>query len=109
MGPDESRAYPWVRARGPDIMNELVAFAGPMLVLAAIACGWTAEAVSPARSYGFLADMGLGLGGSVLLAGALYGVNAFGPIGLVAIFLIGVVGGAIAIVAQRMFWQSAAV
>jgi len=88
-------------------MNELIAFAGPMLVLAAMACGWTAEAVSPARSHGFLADMGLGLGGSVLLAGALYGVNAFGPIGLIPIFLIGLVGGTIAIVAQRIFWRPA--
>ena len=88
------------------MMNELMAFALPMLVLAAIACGWAADAVSPARGYGFRGDMALGLAGSVVLAGVLYGVNWFGPVGLIVTFLIGIVGGTIAIVGQRMFWQN---
>ena len=90
------------------MMSELVAFAAPMLVLAAMACGWSADAFSPARGYGLLIDMGLGLAGSVALAMALYGANWFGPVGLFVIFFIGLTGGAVAIVGQRMFWQNPA-
>ena len=89
------------------MMSELIAFAAPMLVLAAMACGWTAEAFSPARGYGFLIDMGLALAGAVVLASVLYAVSSFGPVGLVVTFLVGLAGGTMAIVGQRMFWQSA--
>jgi hypothetical protein len=88
-------------------MNELIAFAAPMLVLAAMACGWTADAFASTRGHGLLVDMGLGLAGGLALAAVLYAVNPFGPLGLVAIFLIGVAGGTAAIAAQRSFWQSA--
>ena len=88
-------------------MTELLAFAAPMLVLAAMACGWTADAFSPARGYGLLLDMGLGLGGAVVLAAVLHGANVFGPVGLVVTLLIGVIGGTSAIVGQRRFWRSA--
>jgi uncharacterized membrane protein YeaQ/YmgE (transglycosylase-associated protein family) len=89
-------------------MSELLAFAAPMLVLAAMACGWTADAFSPAHGYGLLIDMGLGLAGAVVLATVLHGANVFGPVGLVVTLLIGAIGGTSAIVAQRRFWQSAA-
>jgi uncharacterized membrane protein YeaQ/YmgE (transglycosylase-associated protein family) len=82
-------------------MNELIAFVAPMLVLAGLACGWTAEAVSPAGGFGLRGDMALGLVGSFVLAFVLYGLNWFGGTGLTVTFLIGVVGATFAIVAQR--------
>jgi uncharacterized membrane protein YeaQ/YmgE (transglycosylase-associated protein family) len=89
-------------------MNELLAFVAPILALAGLSCGWTSEALSPARGYGLRSDMALGLVGSFLLASVLYGLNWFGGVGLVVTFLIGVVGGALAIVAQRRLWRSPA-
>ena len=89
-------------------MNELIAFAAPMLALAAIACGWLADAVSPSRGYGFLVDMGMGLAGAVALVSVLYSVGWLAPVGLLVTFLVGVVGGAGAIVAQRVFWKGPA-
>lgn len=88
-------------------MTELIAFAAPMLVLAAMVCGWTADAFFPAGGYGLLIDMGLGLAGGIALATVLYGLNLFGPVGLVSTFLIGVTGAAVAIAAQRTVWRSA--
>ena len=87
-------------------MSELFAFAGPMLVLAAIVCGWSADAFSPSRSYGFLIDMGLGFVGAVTLASVLYATSWFGPVGLVVTFMVGLTGGIMAIVAQRTFWRA---
>ena len=88
-------------------MSELLAFAAPMLVLAAMTCGWAADTLSPARGYGLLIDMGLGLVGAVVLAAVLHGANVLGPVGLVVTFVIGAVGGSGAIVGQRRFWRSA--
>lgn len=90
------------------MMNELIAFAAPMLALAAIACGWTADAFSPARGYGLLVDMGLALAGGVVLVGVFYAAGWFGPVGLVVTFLVGVTGGVAAIVAQRVLWKGPA-
>ena len=87
-------------------MNELIAYVAPILALAGLSCGWVTEALSPARGYGLLGDMGLGLLGSFALAAALYGANGFG-IGLVAAFLVGVIGAAVLIIGQRMLWQNA--
>jgi uncharacterized membrane protein YeaQ/YmgE (transglycosylase-associated protein family) len=87
-------------------MNELIAFAAPMLVLAGLACGWTAEAVSPAGGFGLRGDLALGFAGSAALAVALHGLNWFGGLGLVATFLIGVIGAAGVLVAQRALWPN---
>ena len=87
-------------------MFELFAFAGPMLVLAAIACGWMADAFSPSHGYGFLIDMGLGLVGAVAVAAALHAVSWSGSVGLLVTFAVGLTGGIMAIVAQRTFWRA---
>jgi uncharacterized membrane protein YeaQ/YmgE (transglycosylase-associated protein family) len=89
-------------------MNELIMFATPMLALAGLACGWTAEAVSPAGGFGLRSDMALGVAGSVALAIVLHGLNGLGGMGLVAVFGIGVTGAAIVLVAQRALWRSPA-
>ena len=85
-------------------MNEILALAVPMLVLAGFACGWTAETASPARGFGLRGDMALGFAGSLALAAALYSVNWFAGFGLFATFLIGVAGAASLLVAQRALW-----
>lgn len=87
-------------------MNELIAFAAPMLVLAGLACGWTAETVAPAGGFGLRGDMALGFAGSFTLAGALHGLSWFSGIGLVATFLIGVTGAVAVLLAQRALWPS---
>ncbi len=87
-------------------MSEVIAFVAPMLVLAGLACGWTTEALAPARGYGLRGDMGLGLVGSFVLASVLYGLSWFGGAGLIATFVIGLAGAALAIFAPRMLWRS---
>ena len=80
----------------------------PMLVLAGLTAGWLAEAVSRASragSYGFIPDIGLGLVGSVI-AGSLVWNAISSEGGMLAMLLIGGVGGALAIIAQRTFWRS---
>ena len=89
-------------------MTELIYVAGPMLVLAGIAGGWTAEAFSPAGGFGLRPDMAIGLAGSVALAVALYGLTWFTGVGLFAMFLIGITGAAGLLVAQRLFWRNLA-
>lgn len=98
MGPTALRAY-------RHVMNELIAFVAPMLVLAGLSVGWLTEALSPARGYGLRGDMALGLVGSGVVAGVLYALNRLGDGGLVATFLIGLAGAAFAIVAQRTLWR----
>lgn len=79
---------------------------GPMLVLAGLMAGWVAEVVSRADGYGFIHDMVLGLIGSVVV-GATVWVVISSEAGMLAMFLIGCGGAALAIVAQRRFWPSA--
>ena len=86
------------------MMMEDLAHMGPMLVLAGLLIGLTAETVSRARGYGLMTDMVVGLVGSVIVGGiVLIGVSH--P-GMLWMFLIGAAGGAIAIVAQRALWRS---
>jgi uncharacterized membrane protein YeaQ/YmgE (transglycosylase-associated protein family) len=87
-------------------MNELLALAVPMLVLAGFACGWTAETASPAGGFGLRGDMAIGFAGSVALAAVLYSYSAnwFTGLGLFATFLIGVAGAAGLLVVQRTLW-----
>jgi uncharacterized membrane protein YeaQ/YmgE (transglycosylase-associated protein family) len=87
-------------------MLEHIVQIGPMLVLAGLLAGWVAETVSRADGYGLIHDFGLGLVGSVLVGAAVW-VTVSSDAGLVAMFLIGLAGAALPLVAQRTFWRSA--
>jgi uncharacterized membrane protein YeaQ/YmgE (transglycosylase-associated protein family) len=86
-------------------MLEHVVQLGPMLILAGLLAGWTAEAVSRAGGYGFIPDMVLGLVGSVV-GGTTVWVFVSSDAGMLAMFLIGCAGAALAVVAQRGLWRS---
>jgi uncharacterized membrane protein YeaQ/YmgE (transglycosylase-associated protein family) len=85
-------------------MLEHIAQMGPMLVLAGLMAGWTAEAVSRAGGYGLIPDMVLGLIGSVLVGGIASAVSR--EAGMLGMFVIGGAGAALAVVAQRSLWRS---
>jgi uncharacterized membrane protein YeaQ/YmgE (transglycosylase-associated protein family) len=87
-------------------MAEHVAQMGPMLILAGLAAGWMAEAVSRARGYGLIPDMALGLVGSVVGGGIVWFLIS-AEAGMVTMFLIGGAAAALMIIAQRSFWRSA--
>ena len=53
--------------------------------------------------YGFVPDMGLGVAGSVLTGMLLWAVSA--GAGMLAMFALGGVGAAVAVVAQRGLWS----
>jgi uncharacterized membrane protein YeaQ/YmgE (transglycosylase-associated protein family) len=86
-------------------MTEPITQMGPMLILAGLATGWMAEALSRAGSYGFITDMVIGLVGSVV-GGAAAWVLVFSDAGMLGMFLIGGAGGTLAIVAERGLWRS---
>jgi uncharacterized membrane protein YeaQ/YmgE (transglycosylase-associated protein family) len=86
-------------------MVEHIAQMGPMLALAGLVAGWTAEAVSRAGGYGLIPDMVVGVLGSVLTGGIVWGAVSRDA-GMLGMFLIGVAGAALAIVAQRRLWRS---
>jgi uncharacterized membrane protein YeaQ/YmgE (transglycosylase-associated protein family) len=77
----------------------------PMLVLGGLIAGWLAEAVSRAWGYGFISDMVLGLAGSVI-AGAFVWLVISRDTGMTTMLLLGCVGAALAIFAQRQVWPS---
>jgi uncharacterized membrane protein YeaQ/YmgE (transglycosylase-associated protein family) len=87
-------------------MVEHVAKMGPMLILAALAAGWVAEAVWRARGNGLIPDMVLGLVGSVAGGGIVWFVISSDE-GMVTMFLIGCAAAALMIIAQRSVWRSA--
>jgi uncharacterized membrane protein YeaQ/YmgE (transglycosylase-associated protein family) len=87
-------------------MAEHVAQMGPMLILAGLAAGWLAEAVSRARGYGLIPDMVLGLVGSVAGGGIVWLVIS-SEAGMATMFLLGCGAAALMIIAQRSFWRSA--
>jgi len=84
-------------------MLEHIAHIGPMLVLAGLMAGWTAEAVSRAGGYGLIPDMVLGLIGSVLVGGIASVVSR--DAGMLGMFVIGGAGGALAVLGQRSLWR----
>lgn len=86
-------------------MLEHIAQMGPMLVLAGLLIGWTAEAVSRAGGHGLIPDMVVGLIGSVLVGGIIGVVVAHDP-GMLAVFVIGCAGAGLAVVARRRLWRS---
>jgi uncharacterized membrane protein YeaQ/YmgE (transglycosylase-associated protein family) len=82
---------------------EYIVQMGPMLAFAGATVGWMAQIAPTTRGYGFLPDMTLGLVGSVV-AGAL-AWSALSPnTGMLAMCVIGGVGAALAIFAQRSVW-----
>jgi uncharacterized membrane protein YeaQ/YmgE (transglycosylase-associated protein family) len=87
-------------------MVEHIAQMGPMLIVAGLAAGWMAEAVSRARGYGLIPDMVLGLIGSVAGGGIAWLVIS-SDAGRVTTFLLGCTAAALMIIAQRSFWRSA--
>jgi uncharacterized membrane protein YeaQ/YmgE (transglycosylase-associated protein family) len=87
-------------------MFEHIVQMGPMLVLAGLIAGWVAEAASRAGGHGFIVDMVFGLVGSVV-GGAIVWVFISSDIGMLAMLVIGCVGAALAIAAQRRLWRSA--
>jgi uncharacterized membrane protein YeaQ/YmgE (transglycosylase-associated protein family) len=87
-------------------MFEHIAHMGPMLILAGLMAGWVAEAVSRADGYGLILDMVLGLIGSAVVGSTVWVVIS-GEAGMLAMFLIGGGGAALAIAAQRRCWRSA--
>jgi uncharacterized membrane protein YeaQ/YmgE (transglycosylase-associated protein family) len=87
-------------------MMEAIVQMGPMLVLGGLMVGWGAEVVSRVGGYGFISDLVIGLGGS-LLVGAIFWAVVSSNVGMVAMLAIGCVGGAAAIAAQRQLVRSA--
>jgi uncharacterized membrane protein YeaQ/YmgE (transglycosylase-associated protein family) len=81
---------------------------GPMLVLAGLTAGWVADTVSRVEIYGFIHDIVLGLIGSVIVGTTAWFVIS-SEAGMVAMFLTGCGGAALAIAAQRAFWHPAKV
>jgi uncharacterized membrane protein YeaQ/YmgE (transglycosylase-associated protein family) len=98
-----SRDY---RERKAHIM-EHIAHMVPMLVLAGLMAGWTAEAVSRGGGYGLITDMILGLIGSLLVGGIAWVVSR--EAGMLGMFVIGGAGAVLAVAGQRRLWRSHAV
>jgi uncharacterized membrane protein YeaQ/YmgE (transglycosylase-associated protein family) len=86
-------------------MAELIAQMVPMLVLGGLITGWLAEASSRAWGYGFISDMILGLAGS-LIVGAFVWLLIWRDAGMTTMLLVGCIGAALAIIAQRGVWPS---
>ena len=87
-------------------MSEHIVQMGPMLVLSGLIAGWVAEAASRAGGYGFVFDLVLGCIGSVV-GGAIVWALISSDLGMPAMLLIGCVGAALTIAAQRRLWRSA--
>ena len=87
-------------------MSESIAQMAPMLIMAGLTIGWLSEALSRAGGYGFMYDMLLGLIGSIGLAAMIW-IGISNDIGMMTMSLIGCIGGALAVVAQRSLWRSA--
>jgi len=81
-------------------MAETIVQMTPMLVLGGLIAGWLAEAMSRRWGYGFRYDTTLGLAGS-LIAGAFVWLVIWRDAGMTTMLVIGCMGAALAIVAQR--------
>jgi uncharacterized membrane protein YeaQ/YmgE (transglycosylase-associated protein family) len=78
---------------------------GPMLIVAGLTTGLTAETVSRAGGYGLIADMIAGLIGSVLVGEMIWGAVPYHP-GMLGMVAIGCAGAGLAIALQRGLWRS---
>jgi uncharacterized membrane protein YeaQ/YmgE (transglycosylase-associated protein family) len=85
-------------------MLEHIVQMGPMLILAGLAVGWIAEAVTRAGGYGSTSDMALALVGSAV-AGLTVWLGTSGGAGMATMFLIGCGGAVLLIAAQRSMWR----
>jgi len=89
------------------MMNDQIVQAGPMWVLAGLSAGWLAETLLTRRGYGLVADMGLGVGVSLVGGGAFLALSGL-PAGMLATFVVGFVLATGGIVAQRLWLPCAA-
>jgi uncharacterized membrane protein YeaQ/YmgE (transglycosylase-associated protein family) len=87
-------------------MGDAIVQVVPMLILAGLVVAWLAEVLSRAGGYGFLPDIVLGLGGS-LVVGAIFWAVISPDLGMVVMLMIGCVGGALAVTVQRQLVRSA--
>ena len=87
-------------------MAEIIVQMTPMLVLGGLIMGWLAEVVSRPSGYGFISDTVLALAGS-LFAGAFVWLVIWRDAGMTMMLLVGCIGAALAILAQRGVWPSA--
>jgi hypothetical protein len=78
---------------------------GPMLLVGALTVGLLAEATWRPGGYGLLRDLMTGLAGG-LAVGALAWLVASVPPGMIAMVVLGGVGGALTIIGQRMLWRA---
>ena len=78
---------------------------GPMLLIGALTMGLIAEAGWRPGGYGLLGDLMTGLAGG-LIAGAIAWLVSSVPPGMIAMVVLGGVGGGLAIVGQRTLWRA---
>ena len=78
---------------------------GPILAIAGAFVAWLAQIRSTSRGYGFMPDMAIAVGGSVL-AGAFVSATLSPDAGMLGMVGIGGIGALVAIVAQRGLWRS---
>jgi len=78
---------------------------GPMLLIGALAVGFLAEATWRPGGYGLLGDLVTGLAGSLAVGAVAWLVTSVPP-GMIAMVVIGCIGGALAITGQRMLWHA---
>ena len=84
-------------------MNEHFVQMGPMCIVGGLSAGWLADTFLHWRGYGPIADMGLGLVGSVVGGAALLAVAGGAP-GMFAMFVLGFGLATGVILAQRFAW-----
>ena len=78
---------------------------GPMLLIAGLIVGLLAEATWRPGGYGLLGDLVTGFAGSLCL-GALAWLLFRARAGMTTMVLIGCIGAAVAIIAQRSLWRA---
>jgi len=88
-----------------ETMMEYLTQMGPMLLVGALAVGFLAEATWRPGGFGLLGDLMTGLAGS-LVVGAIAWLVTSVPPGMIAMVVIGCIGGALAIIGQRTLWRA---
>ena len=84
---------------------EYVIQMGPMLLIGALTIGLIAEAGWRPGGYGLLGDLITGLAGGLVVGAIAWLVTSVAP-GMIAMVVLGGVGGAVAIVGQRTLWRA---